>query len=102
MMPKYMPDLSNVQVKLHRYCMRISGDPWEAEDLLQDVMIKVMRAVETDPGKHLSNAYLYRIASNAWKDRLKKDKPGTRVSQDELADRAAEDDGLSTGSSWRP
>lgn len=96
MMPKYMPDLSNVQAKLNRYCMRISGDPWEAEDLLQDVMIKVMRAVETDPGKHLSNAYLYRIASNAWKDRLKKDKPGRRASQDELADRAVEDDGLST------
>ena len=32
MMPKYMPDLSNVQAK-YRYCMRISGDPWEAEDL---------------------------------------------------------------------
>ena len=62
----------------------------------RDVMIKVMRAVETDPGKHLSNAYLYRIASNAWKDRLKKDKPGMRVSEDALGDRAAEDDGLST------
>ncbi|WP_433941167.1 RNA polymerase sigma factor [Paenibacillus lautus] len=96
MMPKYMPDLSSIQTKLHRYCMRISGDPWEAEDLLQDVMMKVMRAVETDPGKHLSNVYLFRIASNAWKDRLRKDKPGMRVSENVLGDREAVDDSLST------
>ncbi|KOR82245.1 RNA polymerase subunit sigma-24 [Paenibacillus solani] len=95
-MPEYMLDLSNLQAKLHVYCMRISGNPWETEDLLQDVMMKVMRAVETDPERQLSNAYLYRIASNAWKDRMKKDRPGMRVSEDFLGDRAAEDEGLST------
>lgn len=95
-MPEYTLDLLSLQAKLHRYCLHVTRDPWDAEDLLQDVILKVMRAVDTHPARQLSNAYLYRIASNAWKDRLKKDRTRMSVAEDELWDRPGDDGGLTT------
>ncbi|MGG4340288.1 RNA polymerase sigma factor [Paenibacillus lautus] len=95
-MPEYTLDLPGLQTRLHRYCLHVTRDPWEAEDLLQETMIKVMRTIETEPERALSNAYLYRIASNAWKDRVKRDKSNLNVSEDVLQDKPGEDGGLST------
>lgn len=95
-MPEYTLDLPGLQTRLHRYCLHVTRDLCEAEDLLQETMIKVMRAVETEPERPLSNAYLYRIASNAWKDRVKRDKSNLNVSEDVLRDKPGEDGGLST------
>ncbi|MGG3282045.1 RNA polymerase sigma factor [Paenibacillus solani] len=95
-MPEYTLDVSGLRTRLHKYCLHVARDPWEAEDLLQETMIKVMRAVETEPERPLSSAYLYRIASNAWKDRWKRDKFNRSVSEDVLRDRSGEDGGLST------
>ncbi|MCM3492964.1 MULTISPECIES: RNA polymerase sigma factor [Paenibacillus] len=95
-MSKYALDVPALQAKLHQYCLHVTGERWEAEDLLQETMIKVMRAVEIKPDRPITNAYLYRIASNAWKDRLRKEKSVKSVTDEELKDRPGEDGGLST------
>lgn len=95
-MSKYALDLPSLQAKMQQYCLHVTGERWEAEDLLQETMIKVMRAVEAKPDRPITNAYLYRIASNAWKDRLKKEKAVKSVTEEELRDMPGEDGGLST------
>jgi RNA polymerase sigma-70 factor (ECF subfamily) len=57
---------------LLRYSMRIAGNRWDAEDLAQDAALKVMKAVQENPARPVTNAYLYRIALNVWKDKQRK------------------------------
>ncbi|MDQ0115109.1 RNA polymerase sigma factor [Paenibacillus harenae] len=61
-----------LQDRIYRYCVRIAGDRWEAEDLKQDVLLKLYRALENDPSREISHAYMYRIALNAWRDKIRK------------------------------
>ncbi|OPA73638.1 RNA polymerase subunit sigma-24 [Paenibacillus selenitireducens] len=48
--------------------MRITGNRWDAEDLSQDAMIKLIEAVQRNPERPITKAFLYRIAKNAWID----------------------------------
>ncbi|MGO4538875.1 sigma factor [Paenibacillus sp. 2TAB19] len=50
----------------------ITGDTWEAEDLRQEVLLKLYKAVENQPSREITNAYMYRIALNAWRDKKRK------------------------------
>ncbi|MCY9698322.1 RNA polymerase sigma factor [Paenibacillus alginolyticus] len=59
---------------IYRYCLHITHNQWDAEDLSQEVLFKVYKVVKSDPSRMISKAYLYRIASNAWKDKIKMDK----------------------------
>jgi RNA polymerase sigma-70 factor (ECF subfamily) len=68
---------------LLRYCLRITGSLWDAEDLLQDALLKLMRALEADPARPVTKAFLYRIAVNSWKDRHKR----RRLHEEPLNDR---------------
>jgi len=59
---------------INRYCMQITHNQWDAEDLSQEVLYKVYKVIHSDPSRTISKAFLYRIASNAWKDKIKIDK----------------------------
>ncbi|WP_337100287.1 RNA polymerase sigma factor [Paenibacillus sp. YIM B09110] len=61
-----------LQDRIYRYCVRITGDTWEAEDLRQEVLLKLFKAVEIQPSREITNAYMYRIALNAWRDKKRK------------------------------
>jgi RNA polymerase sigma factor (sigma-70 family) len=55
--------------ELHRHCTRVLRSPADAEDALQDALLRAWRArhtVATDTAR----AWLYRIATNACYDRL--------------------------------
>ncbi len=56
--------------KIFRYLARIVGQS-EAEDLTQEVFVKVGQALETFRGESLLSTWLYRIATNAALDRLR-------------------------------
>jgi RNA polymerase sigma-70 factor (ECF subfamily) len=55
--------------QLHRYCRKLTGDVWDAEDLIQDTLL---RAFATLGSVHhvIANprGYLTRIATNLWLD----------------------------------
>ena len=69
--------------KIQRYLMRLVGE-YEAEDLTQDVFIKISRALQTFRGESQLSTWIYRIATNAALDRLR-DPSFKRIVQVELS-----------------
>ncbi|PZR09828.1 MAG: RNA polymerase subunit sigma-24 [Archangium gephyra] len=58
---------------LYRYCRQLTGNPWDAEDLTQDTLLRAFGALGTlfqDVPK--PRAWLFRIASNLWIDRARR------------------------------
>ncbi len=56
--------------KILRYLTRLVG-PQEAEDLTQDVFVRISRAWNTFRGESQLSTWIYRIATNAALDRLR-------------------------------
>jgi len=50
--------------KIERYLVRLVGE-YEAEDLTQDVFIKISRALQTFRGESQLSTWIYRVATNA-------------------------------------
>ncbi|WP_127573065.1 sigma-70 family RNA polymerase sigma factor [Paenibacillus xylaniclasticus] len=81
---------------IYRYSLRMTSDSWEAEDLTQDVLLKVHCALKADPLRSISKAYLFRMVSNAWKDKCKR-MNGQRVTTGySVPDQAGHDEELAT------
>ena len=59
------------QNKIFGLCLRMIGNRQEAEDLAQDVFLTVYRAIHTYRGEGRFYTWLYRIASNTCKNRIK-------------------------------
>jgi RNA polymerase sigma-70 factor (ECF subfamily) len=59
--------------KIHRYLIRMVGE-LEAEDLTQDVFVKLSQALKTFRGEAKLSTWIYRIATNAALDRLRSPK----------------------------
>lgn len=54
---------------LHRYCRKLTGDIWDAEDLVQDTLLKGFVALGRMQGPVPNvKGYLVRIATNLWID----------------------------------
>jgi RNA polymerase sigma-70 factor, ECF subfamily len=76
--------------KIQRYLIRLVGEP-EAEDLTQEVFVKVSRALKNFRGESQLSTWLYRIATNTALDRI--DNPSyQRAIQAQLAQDAIGDD----------
>ncbi|ASB87053.1 sigma-70 family RNA polymerase sigma factor [Bacillus sonorensis] len=58
------------QKALMKYCMMITGDKWDAEDLAQDTILKLMEIKQADA----SPAYQKTVAKHKWIDQLRKRK----------------------------
>jgi RNA polymerase sigma-70 factor (ECF subfamily) len=58
------------QPRILRYLVRLVGEP-EAEDLAQEVFVKVSRALTTFRGESQLSTWLYRIATNAAIDKIR-------------------------------
>jgi RNA polymerase sigma-70 factor (ECF subfamily) len=58
------------QPKILRYMVRLVGE-YEAEDLTQDVFVKVNQALSTFRGESQLSTWIYRIASNAAIDKIR-------------------------------
>lgn len=56
--------------KVHRYLVRLVGE-YEAEDLTQEVFVRVSQALKTFRGESELSTWIYRIATNAAIDRLR-------------------------------
>jgi RNA polymerase sigma-70 factor (ECF subfamily) len=59
---------------LYKYGLRLTGNRWDAEDVLQEAMIKLVEAVRKFPNRPVSNAFLFRVAKNTWIDFQRKQK----------------------------
>jgi RNA polymerase sigma-70 factor, ECF subfamily len=88
----FMDEIEPLRPKLHAYCHSLSGSIWEAEDLVQESMLRAFAVMGRGDlhGEHSRfqspQAYLSQIATNLWIDRLRRQ----RRECGQLADEPAE------------
>jgi RNA polymerase sigma-70 factor (ECF subfamily) len=69
----FLDDLVPFRPDLHRYCRRLTGSVWDAEDLVQDALLRVFGLMgKVDAGLGDPRAYLIRTATNLWIDQMRR------------------------------
>lgn len=72
---RYVDMIEPFRGDLYRYCRRLTGDVWDAEDLVQDTLLKAFgRLGFNDEGIRHPRAYLLRTATNLWTNRVRRRK----------------------------
>lgn len=71
---------------IYRVAIRMLNNPSDAEDVLQETFIKVMRSIDKFGGRSSLSTWIYRIAVNEALMTLRKQKPEVAVTQDDFND----------------
>jgi RNA polymerase sigma-70 factor, ECF subfamily len=71
--------------KVHNLALRISRNPEDTEEIMQDVFITVFKKVDKFEGKSAFSSWLYRITVNTAFMKLRKRKQQTAVSIEEIS-----------------
>jgi RNA polymerase sigma-70 factor (ECF subfamily) len=81
---RFLDEVEPLRPDLYRYCRHLTRTPWDAEDLVQDAMSKAFVTLGTVfrdvPNRR---AWLFRVASNLWIDRVRRARLEAKIEQDE-------------------
>jgi RNA polymerase sigma-70 factor (ECF subfamily) len=64
-------ELENHRVELTGYCYRMLGSAFEAEDAVQETLVRAWRGLDRFEGRSALRSWLYQIATNVCFDLLK-------------------------------
>jgi len=73
---------------LHAYLCRLTGQPAEAPDLFQETFVRVFQHAASFQGRSRFKTWLYAIATNVCRSRLRRPAPPEAAADDEPPDRA--------------
>lgn len=65
-------NIANYRPALWRYCLKLTGSPWDAEDLTQETLLKGFALVPFYYQEIVPKAYLFRMATNTWIDQCRR------------------------------
>ncbi|WP_152655657.1 sigma-70 family RNA polymerase sigma factor [Oceanobacillus sp. CFH 90083] len=71
---------------LWRYCRYLTGSPWDAEDLVQETLMKAFASLGQIWQPLIPKNYLFRIATNTWLNQQRKNKFITDEFMEEIAE----------------
>src|SRR5262245_29068501 len=70
---RYVDLLAPLRPALHAYCRRLAGNVWDAEDLVQDALLRAFAHLgRLNHEIRSPRAYLLRTATNVWIDELRR------------------------------
>ena len=72
------PRLEAMRPKLTGYCYRMLGSPFDAEDAVQETMLRALRSLDSFEGRSSLASWVYRIATNVCFDMLEAGKRRSR------------------------
>ena len=82
---RYVDQLVPLRPALYGYCRRLAGNVWDAEDLVQDTLLRAFAHWGvTYPPIRDPRAYLLRTATNVWIDTVRRRQTEARDSSAEL------------------
>lgn len=70
--PQSAEQMQQIHNRLLKYCMSVTGSPWDAEDLAQDTYVKAMPVLTGRLSHDNPEAYMKRIAKTTWIDHLRR------------------------------
>jgi DNA-directed RNA polymerase specialized sigma24 family protein len=66
---RFLQRTEPLRPELHRYCRALTGSVWDAEDLVQDTLLRAFAKLgDVSPPIDNPKAYLFRIARTLWVD----------------------------------
>lgn len=71
----FIQSIDEYRPALWRYCLHLTSNVWDAEDLMQETLMKTFASLGQIRHSFVPKSYLFRIASNLWIDQRRKIQP---------------------------